>query len=80
MSLAGKNVSQKIKTNLEHFEQKKKKIRAKLYYFYIRRNCNMDKLQYLKDIINDLKESDTWKIQLTITINTMSSKDMMKSV
>ena len=40
----------------------------------------MDKLQYLKDIINDLKESDTWKIQLTITINTMSSKDMMKSV
>ena len=24
---------------------------------------------YLKDIINDLKKSDTWKIQLTITIN-----------
>ena len=30
---------------------------------------------YLKDIINDLKKSDTWKIQLTITINFISSKD-----
>ena len=29
----------------------------------------------LKDIINDLKRSDTWKIQLTIPINFMSSKD-----
>ena len=30
---------------------------------------------YLKDIINDLKNSDTWKIQLTITISFISSKD-----
>ena len=30
---------------------------------------------YLKDIINDLKESNAWKIQLTITINFISSKD-----
>ena len=30
---------------------------------------------YLKDIINDLKKSDAWKIQLTITINFISSKD-----
>ena len=30
---------------------------------------------YLKDIINDLKKSDTWKIQLEITINFISSKD-----
>ena len=30
---------------------------------------------YLRDIINDLKQSDTWKIQLTITINFISSKD-----
>ena len=30
---------------------------------------------YLKNIINDLKKSDTWKIQLTIAINFMSSKD-----
>ena len=30
---------------------------------------------YLKGIINDLKKSDTWKIQLTIAINFMSSKD-----
>ena len=30
---------------------------------------------YLKDIINDVKKSDTWKIQLTIAINFASSKD-----
>ena len=34
-----------------------------------------DKIRpYLRDIINDLKQSDTWKIQLTITINFISSK------
>ena len=31
--------------------------------------------QYLKDIINDYKKSDTWEIQLTIEINFISSKD-----
>ena len=30
---------------------------------------------YLKEIIIDLKSSDTWKIQLTIAINFISSKD-----
>ena len=30
---------------------------------------------YLRNIINDLKWSDTWKIELTITINFISSKD-----
>ena len=30
---------------------------------------------YLKDIINDLKQSDTWKIQLAITVIFISSKD-----
>ena len=30
---------------------------------------------YLKDIINDLKESGTWQIQLTIATNFMSSRD-----
>ena len=30
---------------------------------------------YLKDIINHLKQSDTWKIKLIITINFVSSKD-----
>ena len=30
---------------------------------------------YLKDIINNLKKSNTWKIQLTIAINLISSKD-----
>ena len=30
---------------------------------------------YFKDIINDLKKCDTWKIQLTVEINFMSSKD-----
>ena len=30
----------------------------------------------LKNIINDLQKSDTWKIQLTIAINFISSKDI----
>ena len=30
---------------------------------------------HLKDIRNNLKESDTWKIQLKIAINFISSKD-----
>ena len=30
---------------------------------------------YLKDIINNIKKSDTWKIQLRRAINFMSSKD-----
>ena len=30
---------------------------------------------YLKDIINNLKKSDTWKIKLTIVNNFISSKD-----
>ena len=30
---------------------------------------------YLKDVINNLKKSDTWKIQLTVAINFISSKD-----
>ena len=37
---------------------------------------NLDKVgPYLRDIINDLKQSDTWQIQLAITINFISSKD-----
>ena len=30
---------------------------------------------YLKDIINNLEKLDTWKIQLTIAIDFISSKD-----
>ena len=30
---------------------------------------------YLKDIINNLKKFDTWKAQLTIAINLISSED-----
>ena len=30
---------------------------------------------YLKDIITNLRKFGTWKIQLTIAINSMSSKD-----
>ena len=30
---------------------------------------------YLKDIINHLKNSDTWEIQITIAIRFISSKD-----
>ena len=32
----------------------------------------------MKFIINDLKKSDTWKIQPTIAINFISSKDTYK--
>ena len=31
--------------------------------------------QYLKDIINNIKKSDTWRIQLSIAINFVFSKD-----
>ena len=35
----------------------------------------LDKIRpYLRDIINDLKQSDTWKIQLAITTKFVSSK------
>ena len=36
----------------------------------------LDKIRpYLRDIINDLKQSDTWKNQLTIANNCITSKD-----
>ena len=36
----------------------------------------LDKIRpYLKVVINDPKQTDTWKIQLTITINFISTKD-----
>ena len=31
--------------------------------------------QIKKNIINDLRKSDTWKIELTVAINFISSKD-----
>ena len=34
---------------------------------------------YLKDIINNLKKSDAWKIQLTISINFYFSKDLVEA-
>ena len=30
---------------------------------------------YQKDVINHLKNSDPWKVQLTIAVNFISSKD-----
>ena len=51
------------------------------------KNCNLsldeylNKIKpYLKEIIIDLQSSDTWKIQLTIAINFISSKILKKSV
>ena len=35
----------------------------------------LNKIMYLKDIINNLKKSDTWKIQLTIANKFVSSID-----
>ena len=40
----------------------------------LKNTCNKDR-PHLKDIINDLGKSDTWKIQLTIAINCISSND-----
>ena len=34
----------------------------------------------MRDIIIDLQESDTWKIQLTIAINFISSKDVAEEL
>ena len=43
---------------------------------YIEYELNLNKIRpYLKGILNNLKISDTWKIQLTIAINFISSKD-----
>ena len=55
---------------------------------YIEYECDIDRNEklstekylnkikpYLKDIKNDLKLSNTWKIQLTIAVNFVSSKD-----
>ena len=39
------------------------------------KECLLKCKPYLKDIIIDLQESDTWKIQLTIVINFIFSKD-----
>ena len=44
------------------------------------RNLSLDKYlnksePYLRNIIIDLQNSDTWKIQLTIAVNFISSKD-----
>ena len=37
-------------------------------------------IPYLKEIINNLKKSDSWKIQLTRAVNFVSFKTMMKSL
>ena len=40
---------------------------------------NLNKIKpYLRDIIIDLQESDTWQIQLTIAINIIYSNDVDK--
>ena len=37
---------------------------------------HLDKIRpYLRDILNDLKQSDAWKIQLAVAINSISCKD-----
>ena len=45
------------------------------------RNSSLDEyinktIPYLRNIITDLQNSDTWKIQLTIAINFISSRDV----
>ena len=53
-----------LKDIKNHFQYEKEK------------KIKLDKIRpYLREIVNDLKQSDTWKIQLTTTINFISSKD-----
>ena len=46
----------------------------KIEKFSVEEYLNKDR-PYLGDLVNDLKPSDTWKIQLTKTINFISTKD-----
>ena len=50
----------------------KVRVIEKHYHF---KNILIKLKPYLKDIINNLKKSDTRQIQLTLTINFISSKD-----
>ena len=54
-----------------------KKENEAIKYRIIRKYLNNIR-PYFKDIINDLKKSDTWKIQLAIAINLISAKDTYK--
>ena len=38
------------------------------------KHCQLKNIFIKSDIINDLKKSDTWKIQLMVAINFVSSK------
>ena len=58
--------------NIEYIEYESKDDRSKVLSVekYLRKGR-----PYLKDIINDFEKSGTWKIQLTIAINFVSSTD-----
>ena len=74
--LCQKRTKKKLKTIIRGiwkvFEMEKEKEKKK----GIRGKENINKIKsYLRDIIIDLQSSDTWKIQLTIAINFISSKN-----
>ena len=53
-----------------------RKLRIRQKNGFLIKNVYLNKIRlYLKDIINNLKKSDTWKIQLKIAMNSISSKD-----
>ena len=52
-----------------------KVIKIKLKIISIKEYLNKI-VSYLKDIMNNLQISDTWKIQLTVAINFIFSKDI----
>ena len=75
-------VLRNIKNLFEHEKEEEncyKPIRVNNFWVMIILNTKvqyLDKIRpYLRDITNDLKQSDTWKNQLTITISFISSKD-----
>ena len=69
----------------DYYKQKKSNFSNKSYIGYESnggriRNLSLDEYfskieTYLRDIITDLQISVTWKIQLTIAINLLSSRD-----
>ena len=44
------------------------------------KECLDETKPYLKDIINNLRQSDTWKLLLAIAINFISFNEMMESM
>ena len=54
-----------------------KVVTIEIKYYQLKNIFNENRTN-LQDIINDLKRSDVWQIQLTISVNCICSKDNKK--